>query len=200
MLKNKIKLLIPIVLIIIIIVILITKFIKFNNSKSSIDVEKPLDNEVSLSQDRINEVVDKSYKYYLLKEGNITVLDDDVIIQDNKKYKRVLLDGINSINDIDNLINNLFVDKFVAVNRNDIFNNRNYIDKDNKLYLEENYSQCNVDYDLTKAKTTYGKFNDVIYLEFNFDDIRYLEFQLHNDNGTYKVAGSFYQCKLSRQG
>ena len=195
---KRIKRFIPMFLILIILIILTVKYINYNKETSNvneIDYFNDADGSIESIDKRIEELIALSYKYYILSRGSIDLGNDEINFGEDK-YSLILLEGINSIADIDNLINDLFTATFVSKYHDDLFKSRSYLEYKDNLYINNKFDICEIDYDLTKAIVTNKTIDDILYVEFNFDDMIYYEFQLFNEDGVYKVTAPFYDCKL----
>ena len=209
--KNK-KIIIPIVLIIIILlaVLLICLISRKdpntpnnniniqpnNNTYSHVDVNVAEDVKKRDMDKLIQEVMDKSYKYYLLSSGNVKLDKNKTINKGLKKYYLVLLDGINSKEDIDKLIEDLFVNSFVSIKKEELYKDKDYITENGKLYLNIKSPLCSVSYDLTKMTYSYRVLNNLVYVAFSENGSRKFEFQIFNEDGKYKVSAPFYDCRF----
>lgn len=118
------------------------------------------------------------------------------LLRDQKKYDLVTLDGIRNEDDINKLIDNLFVKAFVSNKKEELYKDKDYIVEDNKLYLNIKAPLCSVRYDLAKMTYTYRVINNAVYVTFSKDGKVQFEFQLFNEDGKYKVSAPFYDCRF----
>ena len=191
----KKKLLIPIILIVIIVIFLGIK--AFRNYYQIKQTQKKEDDIKENLNNRINELIDKSYKYYLLKEGTIELDQYEFLVFGNTQYNLVKLDGIKSTDQIEELINDIFTQSFTDIRREDVYESREYINKFDNLYVNNQFDTCEVSYDLKNATFTIKDGDDVKYIEFEINEQKYLEFELYDENGTYKISTPFYECRYN---
>ena len=154
--KNKQRKFLIIVFAIIIVAILVgvlvTLFLKKN----------PEEKEETSNLQQAVELVNNNYLYSYLVQGNIKV-DDGFVIEDDIKYYYVndeLLSSIKTIEDINNLITNTFVDAKIASFYEKFENGHKYIEINGNLYVAKSENVCFsiVNYDQSDIKL--GKIED----------------------------------------
>ena len=205
---KKIKLIIPICLAVIMLLAVLLILFVFNGNNKIINQQSPqiIYNMVTVDvaediktvdmDKRIKEILDLSYKYYLLSSGNVEVNKNKSITKGLKKYNSVTLDGIKNEDDINKLVEDLFVKAFISSKLTELYENKNYIMEDDILYLNIKSPLCSVGYDLSKMVYSYQVLNNVVYVAFSENGRKKFEFQLFNEDGKYKVSAPFYDCRF----
>ena len=192
--KRKNLLYIPIVLIAIFVLILITKFINYNN-KSSKNIIDNKANKTNQTENRIKTIIDESYTYYLLTEGDIPTTEEDVVFVDNIKYLRVTINGINSKNDIKTTMEDLFTTDYANGRYEEVLEKRKFVDNNNKLYVLIDKEPCQLNYSLEDKLYEIIKTNDTeSELKFTIDESHEYIYPIYNEAGKYKIIDSIYSC------
>lgn len=109
---------------------------------------KNINNNVAneITEDRLKELFDNSYKYYLLYKGIDKNSSSNIKIDDITYYK---VKSFKSFEEIETMINNTFVKGKQEHYYNNLFENRNYIETENGVYVEykENCNNIEISYD-----------------------------------------------------
>ncbi len=114
-----------------------------------------------VSKERLRELYDNSYKYYLLTEGDLTEIgDSDGISIDGVNYSSIK--GYSSISDLDSIIDSTFLERYREMYRESLFGSREFIGVNNKVYYAtSNYSFCDTSIvpfeDIKVSKSDAGK-------------------------------------------
>ncbi len=137
-LKKKILIALLIVLILAVIVV-ISLVIIFSKEKQT---EKESEQTI---EERVQELVNNSYRYYLLKEGKLN-LGEAYIVLDDVKYYMVVDDWLTSIKYIDDLIVDTFTDNFSVDLYNAIFDKHDFVEMNGRVYVNLGTSTCNEEY------------------------------------------------------
>jgi len=176
--KKKYAIILVTIIMIVIVLILIVVNI---NEKSNVN-----DN---LIQERINEIIDNSYKYYLLKEGHIT-LGNDIIVKDGITYRIIEEEWLTKIDDIVNIIEDTFIKSREYNFYNGIFDKHKIIEQDGNLYINLSEENCEVDFEINKSNITFEKKdNDTILIDFDV----YRIYSYYED-GKWKLSNNIYVC------
>lgn len=124
---------------------------------------KPKDYSTDMISDkRLRELYDNSYKYYLLYEGDISrISSDDGIRVDDKTYTGIV--GINNSGDIDKLIDNTFVSIYRDKYYNSLINGREFFEVGGKFYYNNS--------DIVFCDTLITRFDDIRVTSTNSDRV-----------------------------
>lgn len=177
--KKSIKFMIGIIVILIIVSVSIYVFV-IKGEKTNYDEEN--------IKQQIENLLENDYRYYLLKNGYITLGEGSVTI-DDIKYYYVNESWLNSESDIQNIIFNTYSKKHATDKYKEIIDKYTFVVYDNKFFV--NISQINDEeivpqYDNTKY--TYRIIDeDTMIIKINDLSIYgYLE------DGYWKLNNSFY--------
>ena len=179
MVKKIIKIIICVIVAVIISLILIyVFFIKGKN----------MDYDENDIKQQIEKLLENDYRYYLLKNGNITLGEGSVTIND-VEYYYVNEPWLNSENDVQDIVFNTFSEKNATDKYNEITDKYSFIVYDNKLFVDasqKNDEELSPKYDTTKY--TYRIIDeDTMIINLNGISIyTYLE------DGSWKLNNSFY--------
>lgn len=90
---------------------------------------------VIIPEERLKVLYDNSYKYYLLREGDISKISgDEGYSLDGKSYD--VIDGFKGMEDIDRLINDTFIPIYRERFYKELFSSREFMEMDGKLYYD----------------------------------------------------------------
>lgn len=182
--KKKIGLIILIIVIVVIVGLLI-----FLISKSIIDNK---DKNISGIQmdDKIDQLVSDGYTYYLLSVGPIPT-DGAVVEVDGVEYEYVNIAKIKTIEDITNLVNDLFVEDIRKIKETSIFENRSFLELDNGLYVSyDKDSICDITNISGLRDYTYDKVsNDMYRINTAFGDNNVIY-----ENDDWRIQSDIFKC------
>lgn len=182
--KKKIGLIILIIVIVVIVGLLI-----FLISKSIIDNK---DKNISGIQmdDKIDQLVSDGYTYYLLSVGPIPT-DGAVVEVDGVEYEYVNIAKIKTIEDITNLVNDLFVEDIRKIKETSIFENRSFLELDNGLYVSyDKDSICDITNISGLRDYTYDKVsNDMYRINTAFGDNNVIY-----ENDDWRIQSDIFRC------
>lgn len=145
---------------------------------------------VEITEDRLKELFDNSYNYYLLYEG----FDKDStgsLELDNVKYTKV--NNFKTFEEIDNMINNTFVKSKREMYYNDVFTNRNYLEVESGVYFEykDHCDNIAISYD----NITVNKVSDnVIFIDAEYTGVN----AYYEDNNWY-LDGPLHFCNKNKE-
>ena len=148
--------------------------------------------------DEIRNIKNYSYLYYTLYDAPIIKSEDYVEI-DGKKYYYFQNNDIKSLNDIDNLLNNLIVNEAREIRKSELFDKRDFKENNGKLYVySEDNDGCKIDYDIMSQEYSYEEKEDgkKIVLKIG-SKYSYHEFNLIKENNNYKVINSICDCNYN---
>lgn len=170
--KTKLKIMIlSVVIIVVIISLLILSISAFSKND---EFKKQMD-------DRVKEIVDNSYLYYLLLNGPLSDGNRSLEIN-NVKYYYINIPQLKTIEDIENISNSLFVNDIKEYMTSKLFENRVFLEFDEGLYVNsDNVEICDMtvisnlkDYIYERNSdgsyrifTTFGE-NDIVYENDNW--------------------------------
>lgn len=137
---NKKNIIIIVTLLFISSIIGIYIYLKINKNDIN-NTNDNLKNPVEISDTRLKELFDNSYKYYLIYQGRDANYDQVgyIYIEGVKYYKSKV---INSFDNIKQLVDNTFSEKRRITYYQQIFETRDYIETENALYGNFN-NYCN---------------------------------------------------------
>ena len=145
-------------------------------------------NETNNLNDRIKFLLNGAYDYYYFTNGDVKTTEAS-ISENDVKYNFVDSDKYESIDDLTNLVESIFVSEFVSKYIEKINSNHKYLQIDNKLYINKSDDIClmenNIDYNSIKIKDVD---EDTKLLEWN-DTFTYIYLV---DNEWYLSAEVFY--------
>lgn len=148
---------------------------------------------------RIKEIMDDSYKFYLLLNGNLPITEQTIQYEnDDIRYNLVNIEGINSTSDINVLINSLFSKNARTGKFNEfISTGRNFVSNDNGLYV-------NFDKEDICDLSQYGDIFDYIYKKV--DDTSIIvstvlgdTMLVYEEDNWYLLYDNIYICEKENQ-
>jgi len=142
-------------------------------------------------KDQIIELLDNSYKYYLLKEGHIN-LGEDVISINGEDYYLVNEEWLKNFKDINDLVFNTF-SKVRAIDLyNDIVEKQEMTIIDNELYIKLSKESCNLDYQINNRDFSYTIEDGALLI-----DLKYLKIYAYEEEGKWKLDVNPYDCQFN---
>lgn len=135
--KRKI-IIIGIIVLVIIITIVLGYFIKNNIDKN---------NEEKLLMERIKYLLESSYDYYYFTLGDVKTTEAFVEV-DGERYYYVNEDEYKQIDDLINLVENIFVPEKITNYISKINDSHKYLQVDDKMYIKKNEEVCQVEYNV----------------------------------------------------
>lgn len=182
--KKKNIVIVSILLLVIIAIIIFYNFcfnstIKNSNNKQN----DPIMN-------RVIELIDNSYKFYLLKEGHIN-LGEHIFEDGEREYVSVNVDWIKNLSDITEIIFDTFtkdlnVDLYTKLN-----DKQKFIEVDNIVYVSLSDESCKINYNLDKKNITY-KIREDGSMVIN---LGYINAYAYKENDVWKLRSLPYDCK-----
>ena len=170
-----------IIAVIIVFIMLGIVYVLFGNSNlQNNSVESKIEN-------KMEEFLDLSYKYYLISEGPLEVGEGTINV-DDKVYYYVTNKNFTKLTDIETLIKSLFPSSYQMTYIEKIYKNLEFIESEAGLYVhfinepcKINYSLDNEDYELTKHdENSYNiNFSSVGVYTYYEDDDWYLNSPLY---------------------
>lgn len=188
--KSKILITILIISIILIIGVISIVIIFDKDDKENKNELKNQENE------KIEQIIQKlndiSYKYYSLKEGHLNMGEATIEI-DGVIYTAINDSSLTTLDDIYNLIDNNFIEKFSDELYNDVFEKHKFIELNNTLYVNLSEDTCEIDYELDFDKVEYEKVGeDKLFINFGSKS-----FYAYYEDNNWKLRFPFYYCDLS---
>ena len=149
------------------------------------NVNNTLDENKIISEDRLKELFDNSYMYFLLKDGKIKKIKTALI--NDKEY--LMVDKIHSLEDIDKIVNNTFDSSRKDALLELLYNTRKFIEVENQVYVsyDDSCDAMDVKYEEIKQE----KENDTT-VRLRTDDLSILAIY-ENDN--WYLQSPFHICK-----
>ena len=143
-----------------------------------------------ITDDRLKELFDNSYNYYLLYEGYDENSTGKLNL-DNITYTKI--NNYNTFDEIDNMINNTFVKSKREMYYNDIFTNRNYLEVESGVYFEykEHCDNIEISYD----NISVNKVSDnVIFIETERTGVN-----AYYEDGNWYLDGPLHFCNKNKE-
>jgi len=158
-----------------------TLVIKQNNENNN---SKVITNEIT--EERLKQLFDNSYNYYILYEG-FEETSTGKFEMNNIEYTKV--NNVKSIKEIDDLINDTFIEEKRINYYNNIFNNRNYIEISDGVYFE--YKQHCDNININYENITINKIKDNII----FIDTIYTGVHAYYENNNWYLDAPLHFCE-----
>jgi hypothetical protein len=147
-------------------------------------------------EEQINDVIENSYIYYILYEKPV-IASPDYLIYGDKIYYYVDAGKVNSLEAIDTLIDELFIDTSRTIKKELLFNKREFKEDNGKLYVyAENNDGCEVDYKLKTTGYSYEINDNMLGVTFTYEENSHT-FTLYKKDNIYQVYEPIYACKYN---
>ena len=187
--KKKNILIVGILLLIIVLVIMFSYFASNNNNNENNSNNKTNDP----TMDRVIELIDNSYKYYLLKEGLID-LGEDTFDDGERIYVSENVEWIKELSDIQDII----LDTFTRELKIDLYTNLNekqkFIELDNVIYVSLSEESCKINYNVDKENMTY-KIREDGSMVIDLGDVKAYAYK---ENNVWRLRSLPYDCENNK--
>lgn len=145
-------------------------------------------------KEEIATLLENSYNLSLFAYGKLEYEDSIITIKD-KQYKQIKNDSIKTINELNNLLENVYVPERLELFYETLYSKKEFVEIENKIYVNDKEESCDIgdNYDFTSFNISLQTDENLI---IDIDEFSYYVYI--RDNKLY-LSDDVYKCLSIKQ-